>query len=94
MLQQQNVCTGILNAGCTVQGSSYDDMMTPTCCQDHILTENIWFVWSKTSNCGDKVEMLSMQDNERTNIQDRAYQPKWMLEAEFQTTTKTTTTKN
>ena len=23
----------------------YEDMMTLTCCQDHILTENIWFVW-------------------------------------------------
>ena len=23
-------------------------------CQDHILTENMWFVWSKTSYSGDK----------------------------------------
>ena len=29
-------------------------MMTLIYCQDHILTENIWFVWSKTSYCGDK----------------------------------------
>ena len=27
--------------------------MMVTCCQDHILTENIWFVWSKTSYSGD-----------------------------------------
>ena len=45
-----------------VQGSSYDDMMifiyddmmTLTSCQDHILTEKIWFVWSKISYSGDK----------------------------------------
>ena len=29
-------------------------MMVMTHCQDHILTENIWFVWSKTSYSGDK----------------------------------------
>ena len=28
--------------------------MMLTCCQDHILTENIWFLWSKTSYEGDK----------------------------------------
>ena len=28
--------------------------MTMTCCQDHILTENIWFVWSETSYSGDE----------------------------------------
>ena len=28
--------------------------MMLTCCQDHILTENIWFLWSKTSYSGDK----------------------------------------
>ena len=28
--------------------------MTLTCCQDHILTENIWFVWSETSYSGDE----------------------------------------
>ena len=32
----------------------YEDMMTLTCCQDHILTENIWFVWSETSYSGDE----------------------------------------
>ena len=30
------------------------DMMTLTCCQDHILTENIWFGWSETSYSGDE----------------------------------------
>ena len=29
-------------------------MMAMTHCQDHILTENIWFAWSKTSYSGDK----------------------------------------
>ena len=29
-------------------------MMTLTCCQDHILTENIWFAWSETSYGEDK----------------------------------------
>ena len=24
---------------------TYEDMMTLTHCHDHILTENIWFVW-------------------------------------------------
>ena len=28
--------------------------MMMTRCQDHILTENIWFVWSETSYSGDK----------------------------------------
>ena len=27
-------------------------MLTLTCCQDHILTENIWFLWSETSYSG------------------------------------------
>ena len=34
--------------------SSCDHMMTMTHCQDHILSENIWFLWSKTSYSGDK----------------------------------------
>ena len=29
-------------------------MLTLTCCQDHILTENIWFVCSETSYSGDE----------------------------------------
>ena len=34
--------------------SATEYMLTLTRCQDHILTENIWFVWSKTSYSGDK----------------------------------------
>ena len=34
--------------------SPYEDMMMMKRCQDHILTENIWFVWSETSYSGDK----------------------------------------
>ena len=30
------------------------EQMTLTCCQDHLLTENIWFVWSETSYSGDE----------------------------------------
>merc|ERR1712074_531817 len=30
------------------------NLVTMTHCQDHILTENIWFAWSKTSYSGDK----------------------------------------
>ena len=52
-----------------------EEMMTWTCCQDHILTGNIWFVWSKTSYCGDKVEMSHMRDEQPTNSEDRATQP-------------------
>ena len=32
--------------------SSYEDMMMMTRCRDHILTENIWFVWSTISYSG------------------------------------------
>ena len=35
-------------------GSATEDILTLTRCQDHILTENLWFVWSKTSYRGDK----------------------------------------
>ena len=31
-----------------------EDMMKLTCCQNHILTENIWFVWSEISNSGNE----------------------------------------
>ena len=30
-------------------------LFTLICCQDHILTENIWFVWSETSYSGDEM---------------------------------------
>ena len=49
----------------TVNSVMNTEQMTLTCCQDHMLTENIWFVWSETSYSGD----------ERTNIEDRATQP-------------------
>ena len=51
-------------------------ILSLTCCQDHILTENIWFVWSKTSY-SDIVEIsgyVSMRDKQ-TNSEDRATQP-------------------
>ena len=34
--------------------SATEDMLALTRCQDHIFTENIWFVWSKTSYSRDK----------------------------------------
>ena len=58
--------------------------MTLTCCQDHILTEHKWFVWSKTSDSG-VVEMLPLRD-ERTNDKQTVkieLLSQWMLEAEF-----------
>ena len=49
--------------------------MTLTCSQDHILTENIWFVWSETSYSGDKMRCYNAgRTNERTT-EDRATQP-------------------
>ena len=59
--------------------------MTLTCCQDHILTENIWFVWSETSYCGDKMRCYNAgrtdgQTNEQLKIELLS---QWKLEAEF-----------
>ena len=56
--------------------------------QDHILTENIWFVWSETSYSGDERSCHGCgTNNERTtNIEDRAIQlmpMQLMIEAEF-----------
>ena len=54
-------------------------MLTLTRCQDHILTENIWFVWSKTSYSGDKRRChyvgrtTTTMNKQRT--EDRAAQP-------------------
>ena len=56
-------------------------MLTLTCCQDHILTENIWFVWSKTSNCGNKWRCYRCGTNEQTLKIELLSQ--WKLEAEF-----------
>ena len=51
-------------------------MLTLTCCQDHILTENIKFVWSETSYSGDERRCNGCgTTNEQTNIEDRATQP-------------------
>ena len=54
--------------------------MTLTCCQDHILTENIWFVWSETSYSGDE-RRCDGCGTTMTNIEDRATQPigSWRL---------------
>ena len=51
--------------------------MTLTCCQDHILTENIWFVWSETSRNGDerRCYQYGTTPNEQPNSEDRATQP-------------------
>ena len=46
-----------------------------TRCQDHILTENIWFGWSRTSYSGDKWRCHGCgTTNERTR-EDSATQP-------------------
>ena len=50
--------------------------MTLTYCQDHILTENIWFLWSETSYCGDERRCHGCgTNNEQPNSEDRATQP-------------------
>ena len=57
-------------------------MMTMTHCQDQILTENIWFVWSETSYSGDKKSCH--QAGQRTNKKkDSATQPLHCRKAEF-----------
>ena len=58
-----------------------EDIMTLTCCQDHILTEYIWFVWSKTSYSGDRRRCYRCGTNERTLKIELLSQ--WKLEAEF-----------
>ena len=57
------------------------EQMTMTCCQDHILTENIWFVWSETSYSGDKRRCYNAgRTNEQLKIELLS---QWKLEAEF-----------
>ena len=57
-------------------------MLTLTCCQDHILLENIWFVCSETSYSGDERRCYRCGTTDRTT-EDRATQPmEWKLEAE------------
>ena len=55
-------------------------MLTLTCCQDHILTENIWFVWSKTSNCGNECYRCGTNNKQTLKIELLS---QWKLEAEF-----------
>ena len=49
--------------------------LTVTCCQDHTLLENIWFVWSETSYSGDERRCYRCGTNKRPNTEDRATQP-------------------
>ena len=53
-------------------------MLTLTCCQDHILTENIWFVCSETSYSGDVTD-AGRPTNEQLKIELLS---QWKLEAE------------
>ena len=65
--------------------SLYLSWMLLTHCQDHILTENIWFVWSRTSYSGDKWRCYRCgTTNERTNKQTLKIEllSQWKLEAE------------
>ena len=62
------------------------NLVTMTHCQDHILTENIWFAWSKTSYSGDKRRCYQAgrrQTNKQTTREDRATQPLGCWKAEF-----------
>ena len=62
--------------------------MALTCCQDHILTESIWFVWSKTSHLsGDRRRCYNAgRTNEQLKIELLS---QWKLEAEFRKYTNT-----
>ena len=59
-------------------------MNTLTHCQDHILTVNIWLVWSRTSYSGDERRCHGCGTNEQPNIEDRKIEllSQWKLEAE------------
>ena len=46
----------------------YDRMRVMTYCQDHILTENIWFVWSE-NHIVEKVDMSLCGTDKRMNKQ-------------------------
>ena len=52
-------------------------------CQDHILTENIWVVWSETLYSEDERRCHGCGTTEQRISEDRATQPIWKLEAEF-----------
>ena len=47
-------------------------MLTLACCQDHILTENIWFVCSQTSYSGDKRRCHYAGRTPKRTTEDRA----------------------
>ena len=50
----------------------------------HHLSENIWFVWSKTSYSGDKRRCYQAgQTNKQMTMEDRATQPLGCWKAEF-----------
>ena len=57
--------------------------MTLTCCQDHILTENIWFVWSETSYSGDERRCYRCGTNDDKQTVKIELLSQWKLEAEF-----------
>ena len=51
-------------------------MLTLTCCQDHILTENIWFVCSENHIVEMRGDVTDVgQTTEQQNSEDRATQP-------------------
>ena len=56
-------------------------MLTLTCCQDHILTENIWFVCSETSHSGDEKKCYRCGTNEQQQLKIELLS-QWKLEAE------------
>ena len=60
-------------------------MLTLTCCQDHILTENIWFVWSKTSYTAYTGDERRCHYAGRTNGEQLKIEllSQWKLETEF-----------
>ena len=60
------------------------EQMTLSCCQDHILTENIWFVCSETSYSGDERRCYQCGTNEQPNKQKLKIEllSQWKLEAE------------
>ena len=59
-------------------------MLTLTCCQDHILTKDIWFACSETSYSGDERRCYQWGTNEQTNEQTLKIEllSQWKLEAE------------
>ena len=61
-------------------------MLTLTCCQDHILTENVWFVCSETSYSGDerRCHRCGTTDDDDDDKQLKIeLLSQWKLEAEF-----------